>query len=250
MIARFTQEDTYRGDGLNLYVYCRNNPVYYVDPSGNFCEKMAKKIIKLLREGGICREDLSKLQSYLKEQQEAGTIQPWGRDVADEIDLMREVVAHANARAYEILETQTKGEAGPYLSTIYDPELDRYYYAQNYRSRNQAAFKEYERWRDYEADPIIRQRTQQYQKDIDEDKVKLPENHDLRLAAHSEVRALDQALKARRALGMTVDESTISELYLYNIHLTCLYEGEGPKTHDRCENCARITDGIMTIDHR
>ena len=35
VIARFTQEDTYRGDGLNLYAYCRNNPVYYIDPSGH-----------------------------------------------------------------------------------------------------------------------------------------------------------------------------------------------------------------------
>ena len=34
VIARFIREDTYRGDGLNLYAYCRNNPVYYVDPSG------------------------------------------------------------------------------------------------------------------------------------------------------------------------------------------------------------------------
>ncbi|ONI37643.1 hypothetical protein AN639_09480 [Candidatus Epulonipiscium fishelsonii] len=33
VIARFTQEDTYRGDGLNLYAYCANNPVTYVDPS-------------------------------------------------------------------------------------------------------------------------------------------------------------------------------------------------------------------------
>ncbi len=37
VIGRFTQEDTYRGDGLNLYVYCDNNPIYYVDPSGNTC---------------------------------------------------------------------------------------------------------------------------------------------------------------------------------------------------------------------
>ena len=36
-IVRFTQEDTYRGDGLNLYAYCRNNPVCYVDPSGIDC---------------------------------------------------------------------------------------------------------------------------------------------------------------------------------------------------------------------
>jgi len=28
------QEDPYRGDGLNLYVYCHNNPVMYYDPSG------------------------------------------------------------------------------------------------------------------------------------------------------------------------------------------------------------------------
>ncbi len=35
VIGRFTQEDTYRGDGLNLYAYCRNNPVYYADPSGH-----------------------------------------------------------------------------------------------------------------------------------------------------------------------------------------------------------------------
>ncbi|WP_259391786.1 RHS repeat-associated core domain-containing protein [Paenibacillus thiaminolyticus] len=34
VIARFTQEDEYRGDGLNLYVYVGNNPIRYVDPSG------------------------------------------------------------------------------------------------------------------------------------------------------------------------------------------------------------------------
>ena len=34
-IARFIQEDTYYGDGLNLYAYCHNNPVGYVDLSGN-----------------------------------------------------------------------------------------------------------------------------------------------------------------------------------------------------------------------
>ena len=34
VIARFTQEDIYRGDGLNLYTYCDNNPIIYYDPSG------------------------------------------------------------------------------------------------------------------------------------------------------------------------------------------------------------------------
>lgn len=35
VISRFTQEDTYYGDGLNLYRYCANNPVRYKDPSGH-----------------------------------------------------------------------------------------------------------------------------------------------------------------------------------------------------------------------
>ena len=39
VIGRFTQEDTYRGDGLNLYAYVQNNPIKYIDPSGyNSCE--------------------------------------------------------------------------------------------------------------------------------------------------------------------------------------------------------------------
>ena len=34
ILGRFLQEDVYQGDGLNLYAYCRNNPVVYCDPSG------------------------------------------------------------------------------------------------------------------------------------------------------------------------------------------------------------------------
>ena len=53
VLARFTQEDTYRGDGLNLYAYCKNNPVYYVDPSGHWCEKKQNIYERLLREEGL-----------------------------------------------------------------------------------------------------------------------------------------------------------------------------------------------------
>lgn len=34
VLGRFVQEDEYRGDGLNLYAYCKNNLVVYYDPSG------------------------------------------------------------------------------------------------------------------------------------------------------------------------------------------------------------------------
>ena len=42
-VARFTQEDTYYGDGLNLYAYCHNNPVNYVDPTGHEAKAAAEK---------------------------------------------------------------------------------------------------------------------------------------------------------------------------------------------------------------
>ena len=36
--GRFTQEDTYLGDGRNLYAYVHSNPLKYVDPSGHMAE--------------------------------------------------------------------------------------------------------------------------------------------------------------------------------------------------------------------
>ena len=52
-IARFLQEDTYRGDAgdplsLNLYTYCLNNPLVYWDPTGNVAAnvQIGDKIIR------------------------------------------------------------------------------------------------------------------------------------------------------------------------------------------------------------
>ncbi|WP_296771706.1 RHS repeat-associated core domain-containing protein [Selenomonas sp.] len=55
-IARFTQEDKYQGDGLNLYAYCANNPVDYYDPSGYYKNPAGEMI------GGISKCDF---EAYL-----------------------------------------------------------------------------------------------------------------------------------------------------------------------------------------
>ena len=52
VVGRFTQEDTYRGDGLNLYAYVGNNPVNCIDPSGYVCEQKYN-LYKQFREQGM-----------------------------------------------------------------------------------------------------------------------------------------------------------------------------------------------------
>ena len=47
------QEDTYRGDGLNLYTYCANNPVRYIDPSGHWCIDKQNIYERLVKENGL-----------------------------------------------------------------------------------------------------------------------------------------------------------------------------------------------------
>lgn len=56
VVARFTQEDTYRGDGLNLYAYCENNPVFYVDPSGHQPNCVKDAAARYMAEG-MSKED-------------------------------------------------------------------------------------------------------------------------------------------------------------------------------------------------
>ena len=56
VVARFTQEDTYRGDGLNLYAYCESNPVFYVDPTGNVAD-CVKDAYKKYREQGMTPQE-------------------------------------------------------------------------------------------------------------------------------------------------------------------------------------------------
>ena len=49
VIAGFTKEDVYRGDGLNLYTYCDNNPVIYYDPSGYVAKAICDEKCNLYR---------------------------------------------------------------------------------------------------------------------------------------------------------------------------------------------------------
>ena len=73
VIARFTQEDTYRGDGLNLYAYCANNPVFYVDPSGNEKDVYTKINPKEIRFSQSSVNGAKEIISIMKEHGWKGT---------------------------------------------------------------------------------------------------------------------------------------------------------------------------------
>ena len=68
VIARFLSEDTYYGDGLNLYAYCHNNPVRYVDPSGHICEEKYNAVKSLREQDGSNAADALKKYKELREQ--------------------------------------------------------------------------------------------------------------------------------------------------------------------------------------
>ena len=66
VIGRFTQEDSYNADGLNLYAYCRNNPVSYVDPSGNICDSAAETIRRKIMTNQASLNERKKYEAYIR----------------------------------------------------------------------------------------------------------------------------------------------------------------------------------------
>ena len=66
VIGRFIQEDTYYGDGLNLYEYCRNNTITYKDPTGhNICATQRDLYHKYKEEGMNPQEAYQKMRKDL-----------------------------------------------------------------------------------------------------------------------------------------------------------------------------------------
>ncbi len=67
VIGRFMQEDTYRGDGLNLYAYCANNPVMYYDPSGKDDCKINPDAEENVQQENVTRQQGIETAGYLSE---------------------------------------------------------------------------------------------------------------------------------------------------------------------------------------
>ncbi|MBQ5473732.1 MAG: hypothetical protein IIT65_03335 [Lachnospiraceae bacterium] len=160
----------------------------------------------------------------------------------------KKVVPKAENKAAEIIRTQSRNEAGPCLSAIYDPELDKIFYGQNFKHTPKMKIQ-YEYWINNDADPIVNQRYLEYRNKIDSGKIILESHVDKWYASHSEIRALDEVLKARRKVGLPVTNAVIDELYVYNIDLWDARKINIFTPKCRCPNCKNLTNGINTLIH-
>ena len=120
VIGRFIQEDTYYGDGLNLYEYCRNNTITYKDPTGhNICPTQRDLYHKYKEEGMSPQEACQKMRKELGLDSKSGYKDsgvgngkdPWrsyesGTNTID----MSKYTELSNAEVVDILKTRGLGE--------------------------------------------------------------------------------------------------------------------------------------------
>lgn len=106
-----TQGDTCRGDGLNLYAYCLNHPVYYEDPSGHWCDKKEKVFKDLMKERGLTDVDLANdPELKLRMMAEASNIVK-NEKRADYIVTAEGVIISTN-QDYNLVSTTTRTDKG------------------------------------------------------------------------------------------------------------------------------------------
>ena len=70
--ARFLSEDTFRGNNLdplslNLYTYCNNNPIIYVDPSGHSLIGLVTSIVSGLSKISTSNKTINKVANAVKD---------------------------------------------------------------------------------------------------------------------------------------------------------------------------------------
>jgi len=161
VIGRFTQEDTYRGDGLNLYAYVQNNPVKYVDPSGysSACSGKSNMFEENFNEDEYLISKTYKMYERLQK--------CWSKD---------------NPKKSTI----SKNELGPAIAGIYDTKTGKIFFAINDplgRTPETSSIGIH---------PIIKDRIDNMPEDI-----KKGYTRTLAAGSHAEVFALNKALQRR-----------------------------------------------------
>jgi Domain of unknown function (DUF4781)/YwqJ-like deaminase len=155
-------------------------------------------------------------------------------------------VERTEQRAQEIINSgESKRSRGPVLSGVTDPLTGKTYFGQNFtpRERDSEVFADFKD----QLHPLLKERLKTYDQRKDAGLIKAENPLSLETAglpgSHSELRALDQALKARESYtGQSISEDDLSSFLLHNRSL-----GDTSGVPPRCINCWHLTDGITVI---
>ena len=158
--------------------------------------------------------------------------------------------------AIRVVKTTSANNRGPCLSGLYDPASKKTFYGLNFK-KNATGKADYYKWIEAPsieggADDIIKQLVKGYDEKIKRGEIVLSEVTDRKYAAHSELRALDQAIKARREAGIPVDHNAIKEMSLSNRDLqpkVIERNNNTPPLKARCQNCEYLTNGVQLNGH-
>ena len=230
VIARFLSEDTYYGDGLNLYAYCHNNPVGYVDPSGHICEEKYNAVKSLREQDGSNAADALKKykelreQGYTPEQIKNGDYNL--KFTADEVNKLKETVIHEGQMLKDM--GLTNDQLGPAIAGAYDRTTGKIY----------TAINDYDGKVPRELSKMIRERIENMPSEIRDSYIKTKG-----AGSHAEVYAVNKLLLD----NPNVKQSDIA-VYVNRTLGTSKPVIEIP--FETCPHCRYILDGFYIISNR
>ena len=137
-----------------------------------------------------------------------------------------QLVSGVRERAEHLMQTQSNRVRGPVVSGVRDPVTSRIFYGQN-------------KGIPPDLHPILQRRLEAL----------LEQTGGRGLGkgtpgVHSEIDALNQALRHREELGLTVTEASLEDFIFHNLRLRGAAKGQPIK---RCDNCAYLTSGARSL---
>ncbi|WP_057463834.1 YwqJ-related putative deaminase [Pseudovibrio sp. POLY-S9] len=139
----------------------------------------------------------------------------------------------------------SKRKRSPVLTSVIDPATGEVYHGTNGGLPGDIKSKDLPS----NLHPVLQKRVNNYTKALEENdtRKRFPDTNDPvngDPGHHSEIWALNQALNARKELGMPVNESTLDELFLSNRSLEKKTFGKHKK---KCPDCEEITKGADDV---
>ena len=122
-VGRFTQEDTYRGDGLNLYAYCKNNPVVYYDPSGHDQLVSPSNGTEMTNTAGVEKGNLGDSSANVKESKDTRTLYRGDRSTVTPDNVFENGFTPKGTHDDALLHTSSNTTPGNFVSTSSDIEI-------------------------------------------------------------------------------------------------------------------------------